>query len=303
MIRAAALLLLLPCIVCAVRGGGDERLRVTPVPTELRDKLDLDPVYKKHVSANGFPVLSSKAVPDYALLEAAYLINKMLAGRDDIRGALIKNKTRFVVMNHDELTTDVPEHSDLQPSRYWDRRARGLGATHQRPVVSCGAENLLRYQGDHYFTESILVHEFAHAIHRMGLNSIDEQFDKKLKRACDDAIKGGLWKDTYAATDVEECWTEGVQSWFDTNRPADDVHNDVDTREELQQYDAQLAKLIAEVFRKNEWRYRTPAQRGHADHLAGYDPSTAPRFAWPPKLVEWYGEYQVIQKAKRAKTP
>ncbi|MFQ5808669.1 MAG: alpha/beta hydrolase [Armatimonadota bacterium] len=31
-------------------------------------------------------------------------------------------------MSEDEFTTDVPEHSDLEPAAYWDRRARGLGA-------------------------------------------------------------------------------------------------------------------------------------------------------------------------------
>jgi hypothetical protein len=83
------------------------------------------------------------------------------------------NKTRFTVMAHDEWTTDVPEHSDLRPPEYWDRRARGLGATRSRPSVSCGEENLLAMKGDPYSTENILIHEFAHAIHEMGLSTVD----------------------------------------------------------------------------------------------------------------------------------
>lgn len=269
--------------------------RVGAVPESLKKSLKLDPVYKKYASANGFPVLSSADVPDYALLETAYLIDKMLTGRDDIRDAMIRNKIRFVVMAHDEFTTDVPEHSDLQPSRYWDRRARGLGATPARPVVSCGAENLLNYEGDHYATENILIHEFAHAMHRMGLDSIDEGFDRTLKRTYDDAIERGLWKGTYAATNYEEYWAEGVQSWFDTNRPPDDVHNHVDTREELREYDPQLAALIAEVYGDRPWRYVRPAERKEQAHLTGYDPGKAPRFVWPAKLVQWYAEYQAQQ--------
>ncbi|MCH9034524.1 MAG: hypothetical protein IID42_08470, partial [Planctomycetes bacterium] len=249
----------------------DDVPRVTPIPAQLKQKLDLDPVYKKYVSANGFPLLASEDVSDFALREAAYLIGNMLHGRDDIRDAMIANKTRFVVMAAHEFTTDVPEHSDLQPSRYWDRRARGLGATHERPVVSCGEENLLCYKGDHYSTENILIHEFAHAMHEMGLDSIDKAFDRRLKAAFDEALAAGLWKGTYAATNHKEYWAEGVQSWFDTNRPKpDDQHNHVDTREELKEYDAKLAALIEAIYGDRAWRYVRPDRRSEAWPLAGF---------------------------------
>jgi len=138
---------------------------------QLVEKLQLKPFYAKHVSANGFPILSSVKVSDAALHEAAYLIDQMLKGREDIRVALIDSKTRFAVMAPDEFTTDVPEHSDLTPKIFWDRRARGLGATPERPTVSCGEENLLCLRGDPYQAENILVHEFAHAIHDMGAHA------------------------------------------------------------------------------------------------------------------------------------
>ena len=38
----------------------------------------------------------------------------------------------------------------MTPKAYWDKRARGLGATPERPAVSCGEENLLNLQGDWY---------------------------------------------------------------------------------------------------------------------------------------------------------
>ena len=246
-------------------------------------------------------MLASENVSDFALREAAYLISNMLHGRDDIRDAMIANNTRFVVMAAHEFTTDVPEHSDLQPSRYWDRRARGLGATHERPVVSCGEENLLCYKGDHYSTENILIHEFAHAMHEMGLDSIDKAFDRRLKAAFDEALAAGLWKGTYAATNHKEYWAEGVQSWFDTNRPKpDDQHNHVDTREELKEYDPKLAALIEEIYGDRDWRYVRPDRRSEPGHLAGFDRGSAPTFRWPPKLLKWYAEYGAIQKAKQA---
>jgi hypothetical protein len=107
----------------------------------------------------------------------------MLAGREDLRQAIIRNKIRVAIMAPTELTTDIPEHSDLTPKDYWDRRARGLGATKIRPATSCGEENLLCYPGDPYFGESILIHEFAHTIHEIALAEVDPSFDARLKRA------------------------------------------------------------------------------------------------------------------------
>ena len=106
------------------------------------------------------------------MLEARYIVTSMLSNRPDVLKSLAKKKIRLTVMAVREFTTDVPEHSDLKPAKYWDRRARGLGPTDVRPCVSCGEENLLKYPGDPYKTENILVHEFAHAIHE-GLKAID----------------------------------------------------------------------------------------------------------------------------------
>ena len=161
---------------------------------------------------------------------------------------------------------------------------RGLGPTRQRPAVSCGEENLLGFRGDPYREENILVHEFAHAIHLMGLNRIDHDFDKELKKIYDRAMAEGLWKGKYAATNKEEYWAEGVQSFFDTNRPPDHDHNHVRTRKALEEYDPRLAKLIGEVFRNNPWRYSKPVDRKGAGHLTGYDPKKGKAFAWPKGL-------------------
>ncbi|HIG30232.1 MAG TPA: S9 family peptidase, partial [Verrucomicrobiales bacterium] len=163
---------------------------VTEIPISLTDKWTLDPFYEKHLDAEGLPILASSKVDDHALLEARYLINQMLKGREDIRSALIKNQFRFTVMAFNEFTTDVPEHRDLTPKDFWDRRARGLGPTRKRPSVSCGEENLLKYPGDPYHAENILVHEFAHAIHE-GLKSTDADFDSTLKSIYQSAMEAG----------------------------------------------------------------------------------------------------------------
>lgn len=249
-------------------------LRVTEPPKSA----GLDPFYKKYLDLNGLPIVSSDKVSDYALKEAAFIISRMLEGRRDIVDALIANKVNVAVMATSERTCDIPEHRDLKPASYWNRRARGLGG----PTVSCGEENLLNLPGDPYDAENVLIHEFGHAVHNQGLAKVDPDFNRKLKAAYDDALAKGLWKGTYAATDVQEYWAEGLQSWFDTNRHDDNVHNHVHTRAQLKEYDPGLAALIAEAFPKNEWRYVRPDRRKELGHLQGFDRKSAPKFAWRP---------------------
>lgn len=257
-------------------------LQVGPVPDQLRQEWKLAEHYRKHVDVGGFPILGSSKVHDFALLEAEFLIRKMIGSRADLLEALAKSRCRFVVMAFDELTTSVPEHSDLLPKKYWDRRARGLGATPARPAVSCGEENLLNWPGDPYGSENILIHEFAHAIHEMAL---DAKFDERLEKI----YRGSLekWKGTYAATDRREFWAEATQSWFDTNRENDNDHNDVNTRAELKKFDPEISTLLAEVYGDGEWRYTRFDRR----LPKGYHPKSARRFAWPKDLDEWYAKY------------
>ncbi|MBP89974.1 MAG: hypothetical protein CMJ64_25240 [Planctomycetaceae bacterium] len=275
----------------------NERAVSTPAEAVVQH-LQLGAFYKKHASCGGFPIISSEKVSDAALLEAAYLIDRMLEGREDIRQALIESKTRFSIMAADEFTTEIPEHSDLTPKNFWDRRARGLGATPVRPSVSCGEENLLCLRGDPYYEENILVHEFAHAIHDMGLKNIDEEFDRKLKAIYDQAMAEGLWKKKYAANNHHEYWAECVQSYFGTNRPPDHDHNHVDTREELKDYDPRVFALIDDVFRGNPWDYTRPAKRKHLSHLKELDVEKLPAFSWPPRLAEEAAKLEVLKKQK-----
>ena len=253
-----------------------------PVPAEVRARLSLPDFYQKHLEIGGLPIVGSATVSDNAMREAAWIVRHMLAGRTDLLTAMAANKVRLTVMAATEFTTDVPEHSRLEPRIFWDRRARGLGATPQAPCVSCAEENLLDFPGDPYAEENILIHEFAHAIHETGLVTIDPSFHQRLKAAYDSALSRGLWKDTYAATDPQEYWAEAVQCWFDDNRQNDAQHNQVNTRAELREYDPALAALCLEVFGDRPWRYLRPAKRAAIDraHLRGWNPAQAPKFVW-----------------------
>jgi hypothetical protein len=255
---------------------------VTAVPEAVRVRFGLAPFYEKYLDVGGLPIVGSANVSDYALLEAAWIIRHMLAGRDDILQALAANRVRVAVMAWNEFTTDIPEHSGLTPKTYWDRRARGLGATQEAPAVSCGQENLLCQPDDPYRTENLLIHEFAHTIHEMGLSRLDPTFDSRLNTAYERAKGQGLWPETYAITNRQEYWAEGVQCWFENNRQNDSCHGPINTRVELEPYDPPLAALCEEVFGAGSWRYKKPMERDEAGraHLAGWDPNKAPRFQW-----------------------
>lgn len=267
---------------------GDSAIADESAKYEVRKppaELKLPEFYQKYVEASGYPIVSSARVNDYALKEAAYLIDMMLAQRPDVREAMIKSGSRMIVMAHDEYTTDIPEHSHLKPKVYWDARARGLGGSREEPVCSSAEENVLAFEGDPYSTENILIHEFAHNMHYRGMIELDPTFDDRLKQTYERAMAQGLWKSKYASTNHAEYFAEGVQSWFNNNRPPDHDHNHVDTREELKEYDPGLAAICEEVFGDTELVYTKPTTR-LTGHMEGYDPSKAPKFEWPEHLLE-----------------
>ena len=259
-------------------------------------ELNQSRYYAKYVSVNGYPILASKRVNDYAVKEAAFLVEKLLAHRPDARRAMIKNGSRLVILAHNEFTTDLPEFAHFRPRDYWDARARGTGGSRPDPNCSCAEENLLGYPGDPYHAECILIHEFAHNIHLRGMVHVDATFDSRVKAAWDRAMQQGLWKGKYASVNHHEYFAEGVQSWFNNNRPPDHDHNHVDTRAELKQYDPGLAELCREVFGDAELNYTKPATRLHG-HLQGYDPKTAPTFRWPKRLDD--ARRRIHEKARK----
>ena len=264
--------------------------------------------YTQRVEANGFPIVASEKVSPYALKEAVFLVDMMLAKRPDVRTAMIKSGARMCVMAHNEYTTDLPEFAhmanakvdefpDLSAKDFWDARARGLGGSETDPLCSVAEENLLGYTGDPYEAENILIHEFAHNIHLRGMLNVDPTFDTRLKATYDAAMKAGLWKGKYAATNRYEYFAEGVQSWFDDNRVNDHDHNHVHLRSQLIEYDPGLAAMCREVFGDTALKYTKPATR-LTDHMAGYDPAKAPSFVWPARLAKAKSEIRTQAQSR-----
>ena len=258
-----------------------------PPPLTVRDAFDLDPFYQQWIDVEGLPVVASAKVNPYAVKEAAWLIRRMIGHRPDVLQALVQNKIRFTVIGYTELTTDIPEYSRRRPAFYWDRRQRGSGASLSEPAVSCTEENLLDYPGDTAPTGYQLIHEFSHAIHHQGLNTVDPSFDNRLKIAYDTAMAKGLWQGTYSATNRSEYWAQGASWYLNENQKQD---NTVNTREELESYDPSLARLLSEIYGDSGWQNTPIATRIHLPHLQGFNPQDSPTFEWSEDLEKAYAQ-------------
>ena len=208
--------------------------------------LGLPRFYNKYVDADDIPIVSSAAVPDAALYRARDIITEMLSQRPSLRAAMAHRGVRVAIMARSSVASDLPEFSDSDS--FWDDRTKG-GGFFSDPVLVIAEENLLCYSDDLFPHEDITVHEFAHAVHSVGVaRQPGGSFDSRLDTAYEQAMAAGLWENTYAATNASEYWAEGVQSWLDLNDPPGFIHNKIDTREELQAYDPALAGLIQDVL-------------------------------------------------------
>jgi hypothetical protein len=108
-------------------------------------------------------------------------------------------------------------------------------------------------------------------------------------------INFGGPKECYAHKNRSEYWAEVLQCWYDTNRTMDHDHNHIHTREQLKAYDPAAAQLCADVLGDSEWRFVSPRLRAGKQHLAGYDPATAPRVVDPVHIenaaFDYYDKY------------
>ncbi len=249
------------CISCRQKADSNAEVAeadVIDIPecviTKVPDSLNLDPFYMKYVDVNGLPLISSWRVPDSALVAAhktLYAMTVMLP--KEVLDSMVGRGTRVAMMARYEGTTDIPEHRHLanDTSINWDVRARGLEGTLDIPVTTCAEENVLGYQIDKYHAEDILIHEFAHSIHLIGLSLAVPGFNDRLQKLYENAKASGKLKNTYRETNKEEYWAEGIQDWYNVNAEmpyADGKHNWVNSREDLKEFDPDLYALIAEFF-------------------------------------------------------
>ena len=240
-------------------GGFAMKLELCPVHgqvTGIPEGKNIPSFYQKYIETEGLYVTSSGKVSDEALLKACDIISLMLAKRPDVKAHMVKKGCHVMVIGKDEETCDLPEFAHIcnceDSIKYWNWRARGFGgAPEDEFSSSCGEENLLALPQDKYVGENILIHEFAHLIHTVGIVGVEPDFNERLEALRQNAIRKGLWEKTYAVSNKEEYFAECVQSFFNCNRyaePANGVHNWVNRRTKLKTYDPDMYQLLQEYF-------------------------------------------------------
>ena len=164
-----------PNLIISVFGllllAGCGGLGVTPTqsPTPI-------PYYVQFQDADGIVIKAASSVEPKALEKAREIAIEMLSGDEDIRGRLVTVGAEIGIIPRDAFITDLPEFSNLsgrldRSGQAYDSFAiRGLGASRGQPLSAISEENLLN-PGDPLRDESVLHHEFAHAIMDLGFNS------------------------------------------------------------------------------------------------------------------------------------
>lgn len=230
--------------------------------------LGIPGFYTQYRDADGIPVVSSREVPEDALVAAEAMIEDMLAYRRDLAMWLRLEGYRVAIIAETEALLDLPENAHWKkPGRndprltrcekkhyeerigrltdraYWDARARGIGGT--RTVGS--EEDVLGLPTSRYYGETILVHEFAHNI-LFAIESVDPALYADVEAAYANALANDLWLNEYATTTIQEYWAEGTQIWFESNRLVVVDGTRILNRDDLAAYDPALYAVLARAY-------------------------------------------------------
>ena len=252
-----------------------------PPPLAVVDFFDLDPFYQQWINIKGFPVLASANVSPYAVKETAWEIGQIIGHRSDILNALAKNRIRYTIIAHNELSTDVPELRPYLVPHFYENQGRG-GACWYYCKTIFGSEEWT-FRGTLW---DAATHEMAHGIHEIVNLEIDTTFDQRLETVYNAAMTKGLWHGSWLRLNKYEYWAEGATTWFHAN-----PQSPIKTRDAFKAYDPDLAQLITEVFGDSDWRYTPIRDRLHLPHLQGLDLQAVPReVEWPPGVLEAYEE-------------
>ena len=254
-----------------------------------RDRGAARQFYKKYLSVKGMPVVAAGEVADQALVRTYDLVTHLLAGRPDVMEAMISNGMYLIIIGKDQVYTDMPEYSHHPNPAYQNERVRGTGG---KPT-SFGEENLLNLPLDRYDDESIGLHEFCHTIDGT-LRSLEPNWSERKNAVYNNALKKGLWKNTYAGSNPGEYWSEICQSYFDCNRINNWNHGPIGTRELLKRYDPEGYELVRTAFKLS------PDQDYHHQLLQKLPNVTPPpaKFKIAPfySKFTWAREFSVIGK-------
>jgi hypothetical protein len=217
--------------------------------------------YRKTCEQNDIAIAAAGSVDDMALEAAAARMAGLLTARPDLAESVANSIDGVAVIGRDQRITDLPEFEDIyriHPGTDWHRLGRSFPGTEEIPVAVGAEENLLCLETDRFEGEDMFVRDFGWTIRRFGIALVDHDLDRAIEAAYGRAIAADLWRNTVAEVNSDMYWAEGVQSFFDANSEEidekDQIHNHVDTRDELRTYDPFLYELLVKVFGETNWR-------------------------------------------------
>ena len=224
-----------------------------------------DDFYRKACEQDDITVVAAESVDDMTLEAAATRMAGLLASRPDLAASVAASIDGVAVIGQDQRIADLPEFEEIykiHPGTDWHRLGRSFPGTEEIPVAAGAEENLLCLESDRFAGEDMFVRDFGWTIRRFGIARVDHDLDQAIEDAYGRAIAADLWRNTVAEVNSDMYWAEGVQSFFDANNEEidekDQIHNHVDTRDELRAYDPFLYELLVKTFGETEWRPSCP---------------------------------------------
>lgn len=203
---------------------------------------DLDSFHCWAVEVAGVLVVASAAVDSATVNTAAQTVAEMLRFREDIRDRLAKLHPKIIIVGPQELITDAPELRHMRNSTLYDERGYGeLRGWSGGVIAAVGAEGIIGLDAGTAERDDVMVHEFAHVLHTLGLTPREWTLSHTLYTR---SLAKGRWQDTYAGRNYLEFFAELTQIYFGVKGAAYTATNP----EELRTYDPEAADFLEQVY-------------------------------------------------------
>ena len=244
-------------IVTIELGSGILNAVAQPVDTTRSYEVDFEPYYTQYLTCdNGITIKSSDGVSVPALEKAKAMIDFMLSKRADVSQKMVVNEASLALYGKNETAYHIPEHREWYDEQL--RYVEGYGGSMYNPVSTVTESNVLRLLTGDYVTlyrdESILVHEFGHAVKSIGIDQLEDQsLSREFQAAYKNAKESGLWPDSYAISNDDEFFATVSAIWFNVMNESwdggwDSVRGPVNTRDELYVYDRKTYEFFAKIY-------------------------------------------------------
>lgn len=236
----------------------------------------------KYVWCRGFSILGSDKVSGKAMLEANRIVRNMFRYRHDILKAIIDANVQLVVIAPGQSPKEIPHVKRIR-HRWFVKKEQSAAKQNPPFRFSTPESNLLESTSNPAPGQNLLIRDMALLMYYItgmretdpeyderrhvqqyekGLKRIDYRFDEKVSKLYRKAKKQNLWSGTPAAKNRFNYFAEAVQSFFNANKIITSDSHPVNTRQQLQAYDPDIALLVADIFKHPErvdWRYSKPA--------------------------------------------